>query len=97
MALTVDKNGNPIVVTGTATSAEVVIPATQLIYIKFMYWYNITTSGHLLNVTDGTGRIIAPSKCSKDGDYEIIPVMSSFRGIKIDNMDSGTLYIYHPG
>lgn len=96
MALTIDKKGNPIVVTGTTAVAQEVIPEKQLIYIKFMYWYNITTSGHLLNVTDGQGRIVAPSKCQKDGDYEIIPVMGSFRGIKIDDMDSGTLYIYHP-
>ena len=95
MSLTVDSTGNPIKVTGTTAADAQVIATTSLIHVKFMYWYNITTSGHLLVVTDGQGREIAVSKCQKDGDYEIIPIMSGHYGIRISDMDSGTLYIYH--
>ena len=96
MALTVDNNGTPIVVTGTTDVSQEVVPANQSIYVKFIYWYNITTSGHLLSIKDGNGRIITTAKCQKDGDYELLPIMLSLRGIFIDDMDSGTLYIYHP-
>jgi len=96
MSLTSDTNGTPIKVTGTTNSDTEIVPETKLIYVKYVYWYNPTTTGHLCHITDGQGRSIIKMRAETDGDTQMWPIGSSFYGLRCDDMDSGTLYIYHP-
>ena len=94
MPLTVDDNGTPIIVTGTTTADTEIRDA--LTYIKYVYWYNPSTTGHLCNLIDGQGRGIITMRAQVDGDTQMWPIGLTVRGIHCDKMESGTLYIYHP-
>lgn len=95
MALTVDATRNPIKVTGT-TAADQEIYGNP-IYIKFIHWLKPTTVGHLLTLKDGSGNDIGSFYCDTVDESQIHPIFSKFDSIRCDDMDSGTLYIYHPG
>ena len=94
MALTVNRVGNPIKVTGTASSNEVIYPKGRPVFIKFVYWYSPTSSGHLLNLIDAKGDAIIPMIAEAAKDSQAWPVYSAYNGISCDDMDSGELYIY---
>jgi len=96
MALTVDKDFSPIKVTGTtAVDQEVINPETSLIKIKFVYWYNPTTAGDLCVLTDEYGHEIIAMRCETDGISQVWPIFTVYASIHCNDMDSGTLYIYH--
>jgi len=91
MALTINKLSKPIKVTGTTDASAKV--TDRLGYVKFIHWYNVTTSGHLLSLTDKNGTEVVKLKAEKDGDTITYPVLQEMAGIYCDDMDSGTLYI----
>lgn len=93
MGVTATDNGYVIKVTGTTNTADVVTAA--FIRLAGILWYKPTVVGHLLNFTDTAGNDILPCYCdvadsSKWYDLEDWPV----NGLKIDDMDSGTVMIY---
>ena len=96
MALTIDSSGSPIKVTGTtAADAEIVAKTeTSKFFIRFVYWYNATTAGDLLVLTDATGRDIIRMRAFSDNESQMWPIMNQYSGIRASDMDSGTLYIY---
>jgi len=92
MALTVSKEGNPIKVTGTTSSAEAII--TKKSYVKFIYWLKPSTEGHLLTLKNKDGGEIAALRCETDDESQVFPIVSQVPDLYCDDMDSGTLYIY---
>ncbi len=92
MALTIVKVGTPIKVTGTTAADQEILD--ELVYIKFVYWYNPTTAGHLFVLKDNAGQEILAGRCETDGFSQWMPVYTKFNGIRSDNVDSGTIYIY---
>jgi len=83
---------NPLVVTGTtATSVSVY---KNEIDIEAVYWYKPTTVGHLLSVKDGVGNRIALLECEISNESIRLPIGWPYKGITIDDMDSGTVFIY---
>jgi hypothetical protein len=88
---TVD-TGNPIVVSGTASTSEKIID--RLTFVRFIQWYKPTTVTHLLNITDKNGALIAKEYCDTANKSIWIPVYTTCDGIYTDNMDSGHLLIY---
>lgn len=92
MSLTVDSTCNPIKVTGTTDTSTSI--TTKQTYIKFIQWYQPTAQGHLLSVKDVEGNIITPAYCETANESQWIPIFGVFKGITIDNMDSGSVYIY---
>ena len=94
MPLTVVDTGTPIKVTGTTTVDQVIL--NRLVYIKFVYWYNPTTAGDLFLLKDNSGQEILAGRCETDGESQWMPVYIMCNGIRSDDVDSGTLYIYHP-
>ena len=92
MSLTTDANSNPIKVTGTTSTSESI--STKLTFIKFVYWFQPTTKGHLLSLKDTNGNIITQGYCEGANESQWLPVFGAFKGITCDDMDSGSLYIY---
>jgi len=92
MAITVVKGTNPIKVTGTTAASNVV--TDNLVFAKFLYWYNPTTAGHLLSVKDKNGSDICQLRCETNAESQIFPLYIPINGMYIDDMDSGTVYIY---
>ena len=94
MSLTV-ANGNPIVVTGTATSAETILaPAGKAVKIVQLWWLQPTTAGHKLTLTDANGNEIITLRCETDNESVLMPIDSYYDAIVCTDMDSGKLYIY---
>jgi hypothetical protein len=92
MALTVTNTVNPIKVTGdTAVDTEILGKSAA---IKFIKWYNPTTTGHLCHITDGEGVTISKMYCDTAHVTQIDPVFTWVNGVKCDDLDSGELYIY---
>ncbi len=92
MAITSDKEGNPIVVTGTTNTDDEVLD--RPVFIKFVYWYNPTTAGHLVSLKDGNGKAIVPLYCDTENQSQWVPIFTRFDAIRCDDMDSGAIYIY---
>lgn len=92
MALTVTTGKNPIKCTGT-TAVDQEVYGYQ-VFIRFIYWYNPTTIGHLLSLVDDNGNPIIPARCEVANQSQILPVYTKVNAIHCDDMDSGTLYIY---
>lgn len=93
MALTINNYGYVIKVTGTTAAAEVV--TANFIRLGGILWFKPTTIGHALSVTDSAGQSFVQGYCdladiSKWWNFQDQPV----NGLKIDDMDSGTVYIY---
>ena len=87
-----DETINPMVVTGViAASTKITDKQT---YLKFVRWYKPTTIGHLLSLTDKEGNLITKGYCDTADVSQDIPVFTLFDNIYIDDMDSGTLYLY---
>ena len=84
--------GSPIKVTGTTSADQEILGRSA--YIKFVYWYNPTTAGDLFVLKDKAGLEIVPGRCETDGVSQWLPVYTKYNGIRSDDVDSGTLYIY---
>lgn len=92
MAITSNTSGSIFKITGTtATSTSV---TDNQIFIKHIYWYNPTTAGHLLSLTDRNGRDIIDCYCDTANVSQIHPIITITDGIYVDDMDSGALFIY---
>ena len=91
MSLTIT-NDNPLKVTGTTSTSQAI--TTDNVGLKFVYWYNPTTSGHLCNLVDSAGDPILPMRANSANDTQMWPVFKYVDGIYCDDMDSGTLYLY---
>ena len=96
MALTVDSLGNPIKVTGTTATIQYIIPKGQIIFVKFVRWYNPATAGDVFVLLSGDGREVVKGYCDSANVSQTIPVFSQLDGIKSNDVDSGELYIYTP-
>lgn len=92
MSITADEKCNPITVTGTCSSAEKV--TDKMTYVKFIRWYKPTTVGHLLSVLNKNGNAITDAYCDVANVSQDIPIFTILEGIYIDDMDSGSLFIY---
>ena len=87
--------GNPIRVTGTATSSEKIADFDIPMLVGYIYWFNPTTAGHLCTLKTSDGSFIAELKCDTDGvPVHLGPLGIYVKNIYCDDMDSGTLYIY---
>lgn len=93
MALTINKTTQSLKVTGTTAAAEAVYDGQ--IWIERIYWQNPTTDAHLVNITDTDGNPIAAFNCVTDniGKPQERVLRAPYSGIKIDDMDSGTIWI----
>lgn len=92
MALTIDNDGNPIIVTGdTAIDTEIY---DSYLMIKFIKWHRPVTAGHVCVLTDSNGREIVKFVCETDLESQWAPIWSYFQDLHCNDMDSGTLYIY---
>ena len=92
MALTVDVESSPIVVTGTTATDEEILG--RLAFVKFVHWIQPTNVGHLLSLKNKDGRIIAAEYCDTANQSKWIPIFTNYNSIHSDDMDSGTLHIY---
>jgi len=92
MPLTVDKTRNPIKVTGTTAADTEII--SKMAFIKFIYWYKPTNTGNLCVLKDKEGGEIIAMRCEANDESQMWPLWTLWHGIRCDNMDSGTLYIY---
>lgn len=96
MALTTDRIGSPIKVTGTTDTSTEIYPVTAMgIHVKHVDWIRPTTAGHKFALQDGKGRVFCSGECEADGYGQIKPVFQPITGIFCDDLDSGTLYIYY--
>ncbi len=71
------------------------LTATKLYKINFLYWYNPAgVDGDLLQVTDEADNDVW--LCSHDGvaDQYICPLKNPILGLKIPDLDRGTLFVY---
>ena len=88
--------GNPIKVTGDTAAAAVVTALYKK--IQKVIWHNIATAGHLLSMTDTDGaqklKGIVPTFTTASAIQYDFPKGLPCYGIKIDDMDSGEVYIY---
>ena len=92
MAVTAVVSGNPYVVTGTTTTNDKV--TDDIVRVKAVYWHVPTTAGHKLSVKRKDTSIVCQLQCEYANESQFIPVNISAEGIYVDDMDSGTLYIY---
>ena len=92
MSIASDSTGNPIVVTGTCSSSEVI--ATGQIYVKWIYWYQPSTAAHLLTIVDAHGKSIVPAYCENANESQWLPIYKTCDDIYCTKIESGSLYIY---
>ena len=84
--------------TGTTGSAEVI--TANIVSIQKIIWPGITTAGHRVELTDTDGNVIFQYAADTPGTagtptYEsTFPTPHSCVGLKVTDMDSGTLLIY---
>lgn len=83
-----------IKVTGTTDSDTEIVAGGNPVGLKFIYWYNPTSSGDLCNLVDSNGVEIFPMRAAFVGDSQQWGVFKYVDGIHCDDMDSGTLYLY---
>lgn len=83
----------PIIVSGdTSTSVRI---TSSKVTIKLIYWYNPTTIAHLMAIQDRNGSNLFPMKCVVATQSQISgPISIPADGIYMDDLDSGTVYIY---
>lgn len=95
MALTVaNEETGRIKVTGTTAADQELVAGGEVVGLKFVYWYNPTSAGHLCNLVDSNGVEIIPMRANSANDTQMWPIFRYVDGIHCDNMDSGTLYLY---
>ena len=94
MALTVDSAVNPIKVTGTTAADDEILAAGNIVFIKFIRWYNPSTDGHLCHITDKDGNTIIKMNAEAANDTQMWPIYDKFDGIRSDDLDSGEVYIH---
>jgi len=87
-------NGNPIVVSNTTTTNDVVLAATNGVFVKFVKWHVPSTTGHLAALKTSDGRLICKFRCENATESRWAPVWTSFENIYCDDLDSGELHIY---
>lgn len=91
MPLTVTGH-NPVKVTGTTSVNQQIMGGVPK--VKFIYWFNPTTEGHLCTLKDVNGYDIIPMRANTENDTQMWTILTNVREIWCDDMDSGTLYIY---
>ena len=84
---------NPLSYTGGTISSATKI-TDRLVYIKFIYWHNPTTVGHLAKLTDREGNTILPMNCDAANQSQMWPIWTAFKGVYCDDLDSGELFIF---
>lgn len=95
MALTIDKTGNPIRVTGTTdTDAEIYAPSNALAFVREVSVWGFTSQGHKAVFKDEHGKYIAELIASAANANETQRVYSAYQSIHCDDLDSGTVLIY---
>ena len=93
MSLTVNKTITPIKVTGTTSASQVI--TDDLITIKHIYWLKPTAVGDICSLKNRAGADIVVLTCEAANESQLFPLFTIFDGIYCDDLDSGTLYIYH--
>ena len=91
MSLTISA-GNPIVVTGTTSTAQVI--TDDIIFIRYVYWFNPTSLGDLVNLINRNGDVVIPIRCETSTYSQWFTLEVVADGLYCDDMDSGTLLIY---
>ena len=94
MAITAVNTTNPIKVTGTTSTTDEVWAKGPPVFVKHIYWYNPSTAGHLLSLTDSNGNVIIKCIAEAANDSQQWAIYGSYNGIICNDMDSGELYIY---
>ena len=94
MSLTTTDKGGVITVTGTTGVAESIF--TDRRRIRNIYWYRPLTAGHLLNMLTANNREFISFYCDVgDRSQNIFMGGQPIEGMKINDMDSGTVKIYY--
>lgn len=94
MPILIDATGNPLIVKDAAIAADTEILAAANVFIKYIYWFQPTTIGHLATIKDRTGRLILPMYCEVANQSQMWPIWSKANSIHIDDLDSGEIYIF---
>ena len=91
--------GNPIKVTGTCSSAEVITANTVM--VQKVVWYGATAAAQLVNITDTAGNTLFKFCADAPGTsglmmytYEFPTYPHPCVGLKVADMDAGEIYIY---
>ena len=92
MAITPDITGNPFLVTGTTNTNDKITDGR--VFIKYVYWYNPTTVGHLVHLVDKSRKEILKLRCEAANESQPFALWTAWDGIYCDDMDSGELKIY---
>ena len=95
MALSVTKDVTPIKCSGTTSVKQLII--ARPVFVKFIYWYQPTTVGHLFSlksVTDEKVTEISCGYCETANVSQWLPLYTKYDNIYCDDLDSGTLFIY---
>ena len=91
--------GNPIKITGVTAVAEVI--TANFVYIQKVVWYGVTTAAHKMHITNTDGKTLFKLTADAPGpsgemmytlDFPTFP--HPCYGLKIDDLDSGEVYIY---
>ena len=92
MAITPDITANPFLVSGTTNTNDTITDGRT--FIKYVYWYNPTTAGHLMTLTDKSAKEIVTLRCESPNESQVFPLWTAWDGIHCTDMDSGALKIY---
>lgn len=80
------------------TSGATVIWATRA-KIRFIEWFNPTTIGHLMQLTDVNDRVIVDGRAEAANQTQIFDIGASgvgnyYNGLKMPTLQSGIVYVH---
>jgi len=94
MAVQTTDHDGVITVTGTTATAQSIF--TDRKKIQCIYWYRPTTAGHMLHLITNSDKDFVRFYCDNaDCSQNLILNGFDVQGLKVDDMDSGTLKIFY--
>ena len=92
MAITKNDHDGLITINGTTSTAQSVF--TDRRDIRWIYWYRPTTVGHMAHFLTGTDKDFVRFYCDNADCSQNLPCGGHpVQGLKIDDLDSGTIKI----
>lgn len=92
-------DGNPIKVAGTCD--ESVVITADFRAVQKVLWVGATAAGQKVNITNTAGKTLFPFASHLPGQGALLTYQYDFPvtphpcyGLKVDDMDAGTVYIY---
>jgi hypothetical protein len=94
MALALNDHDGVLRVTGTTSTPSSLF--TDRRKINHIYWYRPTTAGHILSFLTNSDKDFLQFYAHSANYSQQIPLYGhDVTGLKIDDMDSGTVYIFY--